>query len=93
MLQNPNTASLSGYGPAYNTIVGPDATAGFKFVDDSATDYNVTDALLGSGKMKFNVISDCAAPVDVTIQFDATFTKCTSDYCASDSYHITPSWD
>ena len=43
--------------------------------------------------MTFDVISDCAVPVDVTIQFDATFTRCTTDNCVGDDYHVTPTWD
>ena len=35
---------------------------------------------------------DCAVPVDVTIDFDATFTKCTTDNCAGDNYHVIPTW-
>ena len=36
---------------------------------------------------------DCAVPVDATIDFDATFTKCTTDNCAGDGYHVAPTWD
>ena len=59
-------------------------------------DVDVSEAptsLANGGKMTFNVISDCAAPVDVTIQFDATFTKCTTDNCAGDNYHVPTTWD
>ena len=45
------------------------------------------------GKLVFKVSSDCATPVDVTIQFDATFTRCTTDNCVGDNYHVSPSWD
>ena len=54
---------------------------------------SITTSLANGGKMTFNVISDCAAPVDVTIQFDATFTKCTTDNCAGDNYHVPTTWD
>ena len=71
----------------------------------SSTGVPTNDSILGTdgdfnpaspgagGKLTFNVISDCAAPVDVTIDFDATFTKCTTDNCTGDGYHVTPTWD
>jgi hypothetical protein len=89
---NPTFGGLMPGAPTYGDLVVPDATLGFQFVDDSATDFTFGGSDTDGGKMKFNVISDCAAPVDVTIQFDATFTKCTTDNCAGDNYHITPTW-
>ena len=63
--------------------------------NDSTNDFDPTSATTmgAGGKLTFNVISDCAAPVDVTIDFDATFTKCSTDNCTSDGYHVTPTWD
>ena len=62
--------------------------------NDSTHDFDPTNATTmgAGGKLTFNVTSDCAAPVDVTIQFDATFTRCTTDNCAGDNYHVTPTW-
>jgi hypothetical protein len=60
--------------------------------NDSGHAFSPTDAASG-GKMNFNVDRDCAVPVDVTIDFDATFTKCTTDNCTGDGYHVTPAWD
>ena len=63
--------------------------------NDSATDFDPTSSttMAAGGKLTFNVISDCAVPVDATIDFDATFTRCTTDNCAGDSYHVVPTWD
>ena len=61
--------------------------------DDSVVGDVAMSNLAAGGKMKFNVISDCAVPVDVTIDFDATFTRCTTDNCVGDEYHISPTWD
>ena len=62
--------------------------------NDSTRDFDPTSATTmgAGGKLTFNVISDCAAPVDVTIDFDATFTRCTTDNCAGDGYHVAPTW-
>ena len=62
--------------------------------NDSTHDFDPTSATTmgAGGKLTFNVTSDCAAPVDVTIDFDATFTRCTTDNCAGDNYHVTPTW-
>ena len=55
--------------------------------DDSDHDLG-TDQLLG-GRMKYTIIhGDCAIPADVTIDFNATFERCTTDYCTGDSYHV-----
>ena len=72
----------------YSTLV----SAAGAFTNDSDHDVELTNLAAG-GKMTFNTISDCAVPVDVTIDFDATFTRCTTDNCVGDSYHITPIWD
>jgi hypothetical protein len=63
--------------------------------NDSATDFDPTSSttMAAGGKLTFNVISDCAVPVDVTIDFNTTFTKCTTDNCVGDGYHVTPTWD
>ena len=63
--------------------------------NDSANDFDPTSAttMAAGGKLTFNVISDCAVPVDATIDFDATFTRCTTDNCAGDGYHVAPTWD
>ena len=63
--------------------------------NDSATDFDPTSSttMAAGGKLTFNVISDCAVPVDATIDFDATFTRCTTDNCAGDGYHVAPTWD
>ena len=60
--------------------------------NDSEHDVDIANLAAG-GKMTLNTISDCAVPVDVTIDFDATFTRCTTDNCVGDSYHVTPIWD
>ena len=67
-------------------------------VDDSSGDFSLACLADGdpsdcSGKLTFDVISDCATPVDVTIDFDATFTRCASDNCVDDSYHVSPTWE
>jgi hypothetical protein len=89
-------------GSTYNT--DPSAKIPYSLLV-SATGVPTNDSILGTdgdfnpespgagGKLTFNVISDCAAPVDVTIDFDATFTKCSTDNCAGDGYHVTPTWD
>ena len=63
--------------------------------NDSATDFDPTSSttMAAGGKLTFNVISDCAVPVDVTIDFNTTFTKCTTDNCAGDGYHVSTTWD
>ena len=46
--------------------------------------------------MKYTIIhGDCAIPADVTIDFNATLERCTSDNCAAEdpAYHVAPSWD
>ena len=60
--------------------------------NDSDHDVDIANLAAG-GKMKLNTISDCAVPVDATIQFDATLTRCTTDNCAGDDYHVSPNWD
>ena len=92
MISNPTETTHTGM--PYSAIVS--VVDGMPvFANDSAGDINVTadPATLGpGGKMTFNVIPDCAAPIDVTIDFDATFTRCTTDNCAGDNYHVTPTW-
>ena len=61
-------------------------------INDSDHDLG-TDATLG-GRMKYSIIhNDCAVPANVTIDFDATFTRCTTDNCVGDEYHVSPAWD
>ena len=61
--------------------------------NDSDHDLVSTDLNAG-GRMKYSIThGDCAIPADVTIDFNATFTKCTTDNCTGDSYHVEPSWD
>ena len=44
--------------------------------------------------MKYSIIhNDCAVPANVTIDFDATFTRCATDNCVGDGYHVEPDWD
>ena len=93
MMSNPTNTTQTGM--PYSVIVSQGTDGMPVFANDSADDINVTadPATLGpGGKMTFNVISDCAAPVDVTIDFDATFTRCTTDNCVGDNYHVTPTW-
>ena len=61
--------------------------------NDSDHDLVSTDLNAG-GRMKYSIThGDCAIPADVTIDFNATFTRCTTDNCTGDSYHVSPSWD
>jgi hypothetical protein len=61
--------------------------------NDSDHDLDSTD-LNSGGRMKYSIIhGDCAIPADVTIDFNATFSRCTTDNCTGDSYHVEPSWD
>jgi len=89
MVANNSTGTTYGTGIPYSLLV---STLG-AITDDSVVGDVAMTNLAAGGKMKFNVISDCAVPVDVTIDFDATFTKCTTDNCAGDGYHVAPTWD
>ena len=93
MISNPTETTHTGM--PYSAIVS--VVDGMPvFANDSDHDLSVTadpTTMATGGKMTFNVISDCAAPVDVTIDFDATFTRCTTDNCAGDEYHVSPTWD
>ena len=89
-----NNATGATYGDSpfpYSALV---SAAGVP-TNDSATDFDPTSSttMAAGGKLTFGVISDCAVPVDVTIDFNTTFTKCTTDNCAGDGYHVTPTWD
>ena len=56
--------------------------------DDSDHDLDAADFNAG-GRMKYTIThGDCAIPADVTIDFNATFERCTTDYCTGDSYHV-----
>ena len=93
MVSNPTNTSSSDPSIAYSSIVSLDSASGAPlFNDDSANDFSLTSPSEG-GKMTFDVIRDCAAPVDVTIQFDASFVRCTTDNCSGDGYHVAPTWD
>ena len=87
--------SVSAFGIPYALLVDSSNPAAPAAVNDSATDFNPTSptTMAAGGKLTFDVISDCAAPVDVTIDFDATFTKCTTDNCTGDNYHVPITWD
>ena len=92
MVTNNATGVTHGTNMPYSLLV----STAYAITNDSSNDVDVSGAptsLANGGKMTFNVISDCAAPVDVTIQFDATFTKCTTDNCAGDNYHVPTTWD
>jgi len=61
--------------------------------NDSDHDLASTDRNSG-GRMKYSIIhNDCAVPANVTIDFDATFTRCAADNCVGDGYHVEPNWD
>ena len=86
MAANPSSTT-HGTNMPYSVLV-----SGGTLANDSDHDVGLTNLGAG-GKMTFNTISDCAVPVDATIDFDATFTRCTTDNCVGDSYHVTPAWD
>ena len=78
------------YGNLVSTTDGTAATA--TITDDS--DHDLGEDLLLGGRMKYTIKhNDCAVPADVTIDFDATFLRCSTDNCTGDNYHITPSWN
>ena len=92
-MSNPTNTTQTGM--PYSVIVTAGADGMPVITNDSDHDVDVSGGattLGAGGKLTFNVISDCAAPVDVTIDFDATFTRCTTDNCAGDNYHVTPTW-
>jgi len=61
--------------------------------NDSDHDLDITD-LNSGGRMKYSIIhTDCAVPANVTIDFNATFTRCATDNCVGDGYHVEPDWD
>jgi len=87
------TSSTQGIGMPYASLVsmGDDGQTP-TITDDSDHDLE-TDLTLG-GRMKYTIIhNDCAVPADVTIDFNTTFTRCTTDNCTGDNYHIEPDWD
>ena len=93
-MSNPTNTTQTGM--PYSVIVTAGADGMPVITNDSDHDVDVSGGattLGAGGKLTFDVISDCAAPVDVTIDFDATFTKCTTDNCTGDGYHVTPTWD
>jgi len=94
IMSNPTNTTQTGM--PYSVIVSAGTDNMPVITNDSYDDVDVSGgaATLGAGgKLTFNVISDCAVPVDVTIDFNTTFTKCTTDNCAGDGYHVTPTWD
>ena len=77
----------------YGATGGVGGTGNGLLKNDSAHDLVDTDLNAG-GRMKYNVMPhDCAIPADVTIDFNATLERCTTDNCTGDSYHVEPSWD
>ena len=96
MVTNPNNTCSGDPDIKYSDIItGVDTSTDPPtplFTNDSSSDFSPSNKSLG-GKMTFDVIRDCAVPVDVTIDFDATFTRCTTDNCAGDNYHVSPTWD
>mgnify|MGYP001205605125 CR=1 FL=1 len=96
MLANPTVQCFSGVlpgAPTYVDLVTAGGDLGYTITNDSGTDFPESAADADGGKMMFKVIPDCAAPVDVTIDFDATFDRCTNDNCVGDGYHVNPTWD
>ena len=109
IMSNPTNTTQTGM--PYSVIVSA-GTDGPVITNDSDHDVDVTGGattLGAGGKLTFDVISDCAVPVDATIDFDVirdcaapldviidynlTFKRCVTDNCEGDGYHITPSWD
>jgi len=93
IMSNPTNTTQTGM--PYSVIVSA-STDGPVITNDSDHDVDVTGGattLGAGGKLTFDVISDCAVPVDATIDFDVTFTRCTTDNCAGDGYHVAPTWD
>jgi hypothetical protein len=77
----------------YGATGGVGGTGNGLLKNDSAHDLVDTDLNAG-GRMKYTIThGDCAIPADVTIYFNATLERCTTDNCAGDGYHVTPSWD
>ena len=94
IMSNPTNTTQTGM--PYSIIVSQGADGMPVITNDSDHDVDISGGAttLGSGgKLTFDFISDCAVPVDVTIDFNTTFTKCSTDNCAGDSYHVTPTWD
>ena len=95
MMSNPtNTTQMAGM--PYNVIVSAGTDGMPVFTNDSDHDVDLAGGattLGAGGKLTFNVISDCAAPVDVIIDYNLTFKKCVTDNCEGDGYHVTPTWD
>ena len=94
LMSNPSNTTQTGM--PYSAIVSAGTDGMPVITNDSDHDVDVSGGattVAAGGKLTFDVISDCAAPVDVTIDFDATFTKCSTDNCAGDGYHVTPTWD
>jgi len=73
------------------TTVGTGTEAVSYPTNDSMNDFSDGG---GNGRLKYTITgADCAVPANVTIDFDATFTRCTTDNCVGDDYHVTPDWD
>ena len=85
-------AKTHGFNISYATLVTTDGTPeGTYPTNDSANDYSDGG---GNGRLKYTITGpDCAVPANVTIDFDATFTRCTTDNCVGDGYHVEPDWD
>ena len=85
-------AVTHGIGYSYALLVTSDGTVeGTYPTDDSARDFGEGNS---DGKLQYTITGpDCAVPANVTIDFDATFTRCTTDNCVGDGYHVEPDWD
>jgi hypothetical protein len=95
--------TLTPFGVPYANIIDADSLMAYALgtggtgngflKNDSGEDIDIL-SLNDGGKLKFTVShNDCAVPADVTIDFNVTFKKCTTDNCAGDGYHVTPTWD
>jgi hypothetical protein len=75
----------------YATTSGAGGKGNGLLKNDSANDFSDGG---GNGRLKYTITGpDCAVPANVTIDFDATFTRCTTDNCVGDDYHVKPDWD
>ena len=93
IMSNPTNTTQTGM--PYSVIVSA-GTNGPVINNDSDHDVDISGGattLAAGGKLTFDVISDCAVPVDVTIDYNLTFKRCITDNCTGDGYHITPTWD
>ena len=80
------TSTTQYFGMPYANLVSMGADGQTPtLTNDSDHDLVSTDLNAG-GRMKYSIThGDCAIPADITIDFNATFTKCTTDNCTGDS--------